>query len=188
MPPAIALDLSANELPCPREVRIWIDQLLVSIEALDLQAVEAMLELTKQHHLQDLVPNRVGLWRLRNTNPLRRNYQRRELSWLELKSLVCLTCAMASQMNTILRLLVTTEQQVQERKIEALGLQQNQMYLELYYQRFAELYRSRMRPGLSISPEELRALAKQHLTQLLFCSGTSGEVRLWHCLRQGGRR
>ncbi|NJK36021.1 MAG: DUF3038 domain-containing protein, partial [Oscillatoriales cyanobacterium SM2_2_1] len=101
MSPAIALDLPANELPCPREVRIWIDQLLVAIEALDLQAVEAMIEMTKQHHLQDLVPNRVGLWRLRNTNPLRRNYQRRELSWLELKSLVCLTCAMASQMNTI---------------------------------------------------------------------------------------
>jgi hypothetical protein len=160
----------------------------MAIEALDLQAVEAMLELTKQQHLQDLVPNRVGLWRLRNTNPLRRNYQRRELSWLELRSLVCLTCAMASQMNTILRLLIATEQQVREQKIEALGLQQNQMYLELYYQRFAELYRSRMRLGTPITEPELRDLAGQHLIQLLFCSGTGGTVRLWHCLRQGVRR
>ncbi|NJK35723.1 MAG: DUF3038 domain-containing protein [Oscillatoriales cyanobacterium SM2_2_1] len=62
------------------------------------------------------------------------------------------------------------------------------MYLELYYQRFAELYRSRMRPGLSVSTEDLRALAKQHLIQLLFCSGTSGTARLWYCLRQGVRR
>ncbi|MEE3717060.1 DUF3038 domain-containing protein [Tumidithrix elongata RA019] len=170
---------------CPRSVRMDIDNLMLAIEAIDLQAIEAMLALVPQLKLEAVIPNRVSFWRLRNANPLRRNYQRSNLGWEELRALVKLVCTMSQQFNTILRLLVTTHQQVAENKIEALGLQQSQFYLDLYVERFSSLYLSRMRSPSPLSKADIKELGLQLLTQLLFASGTAGELRLWHSLFDG---
>jgi hypothetical protein len=170
---------------CPRSVRMDIDNLMLAIEAIDLQSVEAMLALVSQLKLEAVIPNRVSFWRMRNANPLRRNYQRANLEWAELRALVKLVCTVSQQLNTVLRLFVTTNQQVAENKIEALGLQQNQYYLDIYSERFSSLYLSRMRSPSLLSKAEIKELGLQLLTQLLFASGTAGELRLWHSLFDG---
>lgn len=170
---------------CPRSVRMDIDHLLLAIEALDLEAVEVMLVLIEQLGLQKTIPSRVAFWRLRNTNPLRRNYQRSSLSWDELKALVKIICTLTKQLDTGLRFLISTQQQVSEGKIEALGLQQNQAYLQNYIDRFRSLYIGRMRSPSPLNNEEIRELALQLLTRLLLCSGVAGEYRLWHSLFDG---
>ena len=114
---------------CPRSVRMDIDHLLLAIEALDLEAVEVMLVLIEQLSLQKTIPSRVAFWRLRNTNPLRRNYQRVSLTWDELKALVKIVCTLSKQLDAGLRLLISTHQQAVDGKIELLGLQQIQAYL-----------------------------------------------------------
>jgi hypothetical protein len=170
---------------CPRTVRMDIDHLLLAIEALDLEAVEVMLALIEQLGLEKTIPSRVAFWRLRNTNPLRRNYQRSSLDWDELKALVKIACAIAKQFDTGLRLLISTYQQVTEGKIEALGLQQNQFFLEGYIDRFRSLYIGRMRSPAPLNNEEISELALQQLTRLLISSGTAGEYRLWNSLFDG---
>jgi hypothetical protein len=170
---------------CPRSVRMDIDHLLLAIEALDLEAVEVMLVLIEQLGLQKTIPSRVAFWRLRNTNPLRRNYQRASLSWDELKALVKIVCTLTKQLDMGLRFLISTQQQISEGKIEALGLQQNQAYLETYIDRFKSLYIGRMRSPTPLNNEDIRELALQLLTRLLLCSGVAGEYRLWNSLFDG---
>jgi hypothetical protein len=170
---------------CPRSVRMDVDNLMLALEAIDLQAIEGMLALVQQLQLEKVIPNRVTFWRMRNANPLRRNYQRANLEWDELRALVKLVCTLSQQFNTVLRLLVTTHQQVAENKIEALGLQQNQFYLDVYIERFSSLYTSRMRSPSPLSKADIKELGLQLLIQLLFASGTAGELRLWHSLFDG---
>ncbi len=170
---------------CPRSVRMDIDHLLLAIEALDLEAVEVMLVLIGQLNLEKIIPSRVVFWRLRNTNPLRRNYQRASLSWDELKALVKIVYTLAAQLDTGLRMLISTHQQMLEGKIEALGLQQNQAFLENYIARFKSLYIGRMRSPAPISDNEMRELALYLLTRLLLSSGAAGEFRLWNSLFDG---
>lgn len=170
---------------CPRSVRMDIDHLLLAIEALDLEAVEVMMVLIDQLDLGKTIPNRVAFWRLRNTNPLRRNYQRAGLSCDELKALVKIVWTIAQRLDTGLRLLLSTHQQMLEGKIESLGLQQNQAFLENYIDRFRSLYVSRMRSPSPLSVEDIRELALQLLTRLLLCSGVAGEYRLWNSLFDG---
>jgi hypothetical protein len=170
---------------CPRSVRMDIDHLLLAIEALDLEAVEVMLVLIEQLSLQKTIPSRVAFWRLRNTNPLRRNYQRVSLTWDELKALVKIVCTLSKQLDAGLRLLISTHQQAVDGKIEMLGLQQNQAYLENYIDRFISLYIGRMRSPSPLNKGEIRELALQLLTRLLLCSGVAGEYRLWHSLFDG---
>jgi hypothetical protein len=162
-----------------------LDNLVLALEAIDLQVTDVMLYLVSQLHLEAAIPNRVSFWRLRNTNPLRRNYQRASLEWNEAKALVMLICHVAEQLNTHLRLLISTCQQIDENKIDALGLQQNRLYVDIYVEQFRSLYKSRMRLPIVLSDEELKDLSLHLLEQLLFCSGTAGKVRLWHALLDG---
>ncbi len=164
---------------CGSTVRIELDHLLLAIEAIDLQATDVILELVAEIGLSEIIPNRVSLWRLRNTNPYRHNYQRGILTWEEAKALVMIICNIARRINTHLRLLVTTEYQVSENKIEALGLQQNLSYLDAYLNQFHDLFLSRMRSPSILNDQEIRDLSIHLLTQLLFCSGSLGEQRLW---------
>jgi hypothetical protein len=170
---------------CPRIVRMDLDNLVLALEAIDLQVTDVMLYLVPQLNLEQTIPNRVSFWRLRNTNPLRRNYQRTSLEWEEAKALVTLICHIASQLNTHLRLLVSTCEQIDENKIDALGLQQNRLFVEVYLEQFRSLYKSRMRLPIALSDRELKELSLQLLDQLLFISGTAGTVRLWHGLLDG---
>lgn len=168
---------------CSSAVRVDLDHLLLAIEAIDLQATDVILDLVDQLSLTEIIPNRVSLWRMRNTNPYRRNYQRGNLSWEEAKALVIIICRIAQRINTQLRLLVNTNHQLSEQKIEALGLQQNLFYLESYLLQFHDLFLSRMRSPTLLNDDEIRDLAIHLLTQLLFCSGSLGEQRLWSNLR-----
>jgi hypothetical protein len=74
---------------------------------------------------------------------------------------------------------VNTNHQLSEQKIEALGLQQNLAYLEGYLNQFHDLFLSRMRSPSALNDSEIKDLAIHLLTQLLFCSGSLGEQRLW---------
>lgn len=170
---------------CPRSARMELDHLLLAIEAIDLQATDVMLHLVEQLQLQAVIPNRVTFWRIRNTNPLRRQYQRANLSWDEARALTMIICAIARPVNTLMRQMVTTCQQIAENKIDLLGLQQNKFFLDGYAERFRSLYISRMRSPSPLDNDEIRELALQTLTQLLFCGGSTGEVRLWHSLFDG---
>jgi hypothetical protein len=73
------LDPLISDRGCPPRTRQQIDLILLAIEALELGGSEAMLFVAKELELQDIIKNRVVLWRLRCTNPLRRSHTRRPL-------------------------------------------------------------------------------------------------------------
>lgn len=175
---------SGKELDCPRSVRMELDYLLLAIEALDYEAMEAVVECIQYLQLEQVIPSRVALWRLRNTNPLRKTYQRGDFSIQQAQAIVKVICTLANRVNTGLRLLVTTLQQMREGKIEVLGLQQNQAFFEEYVRRFIYLHNQRMKPA-GLTNAELASLAEDLLVQLLFSSGTAGEQRLWYSLTAG---
>jgi hypothetical protein len=156
---------------------------MLAIEAMNLEGVEALLAAAQELGLEKWIPHRVAFWQLRNTNPLRKQYQRQKLQWEEAKALTGIVCRVAQQLNTAFRFLVMTHQQVLEGKIETLGLQQNQAYLDFYTDRFRELYQARMKNKLS--DRDSLDLANYLLLQLLFISGSGGEQRLWHSLIDG---
>ena len=53
--------------------------MLLAIEALYLGGAEEMLAVSRDLELESIIKNRVALWLMRNTNPLRRYTQRRSL-------------------------------------------------------------------------------------------------------------
>ena len=171
---------------CPRSTRVQIDLILLAIEALELGGSEAILAFAKELDLEKIIKNRVNLWRLRSTNPMRRAHNRRPLSITEAKALVVIACYLARRLTVVIRQLLMIYQQLSEKQIP---LEQN-LRLSNYLERFRAHFKSRMNPkraGLVSlnSDEKIDELAINLLGQLLFCTGTSGMQRFWISLFDG---
>jgi len=175
-----------SERGCPPRTRQQIDLILLAIEALELGGSEAMLYMAKELELQDIVKNRVVLWRLRCTNPLRRSHTRRPLTLEEAKALVVIASHMARRMTVLIRQMLLAYQQLNEKQVPL----ENHFRLSEYLERFRAHFRSRMNPrrakvAVYSSDEKLNELALSLLSQLLFCTGTSGMQRFWISLFDG---
>lgn len=179
-------DLDIPKGVCPRRARMQLDLLLLAIEALDLGGSEALLKVSKELELQEIVKNRVNLWRLRSTNPLRRFSQREPMSLTEAKALSLVVCALARRLTSLIRQLLLAYQQLEEKQLSA----DHHFRLANYLERFRAHFRARMNPKRAAvmtynSDEKLNGLALKLLSQLLFCTGTAGIQRLWISLFDG---
>lgn len=170
---------------CPRRTRQHLDLLLLAIEALDLGGSEAILVAARDLELQDVIKHRVGLWRLRTTNPLRRSSQRRSLSLDEAKALVVIVCHLARRLTVVIRQLLLAHDQLLQKDLTP----DHHLRLSRYLERFRAHFRSRMNPKraavMAYDNDRLDQLALSLLGQLLFCTGTSGTQRLWSSLFDG---
>lgn len=187
--PLILSGLSDPEVPghdCPRRTRLQIDFILLAIEALDLGGSEAMLAAARELQLQGLIKNRVALWRLRSTNPCRRYSQRRPMTLEEAKALVAIACYLARRLTVVIRQLLIACEQLKAQQLSP----EYHFRLAEYLERFRSHFRSRMnlrRTAVAVysSDEKLNELALSLLSQLLFCTGTSGMQRFWASLFDG---
>ncbi|KAB8316289.1 DUF3038 domain-containing protein [Tolypothrix campylonemoides VB511288] len=172
---------------CPPKARLQIDLILLAIEALELGGSEAILSFAEELDLKGIVKDRVNLWRMRSTNPIRRAHLRRPLSIMEAKALVVIACYIARRLTVVIRQLLMIYQQMVEKQIP---LEQN-LRLSNYLERFRTHFKSRMNPRRSggvlalNSDENLDELAISLLGQLLFCTGTAGMQRFWISLFDG---
>lgn len=174
----------ANE--CSRRAKTQIDLLLLAIEALDLGGSEAMLAAAKDLGLKEVVRDRVNLWLLRSSNPLRRFSQRQPMSLAEGKALVLITCFLAKRLTVLIRQLLLGYQQLNDQNLSF----DHHFRLSDYLARFRSHFRARMnakRAGVIVyaADEKLNELAIELLTKLLFCTGTDGANRLWVSLFDG---
>lgn len=193
-PPPQSLPMILDTLPdpategqgCPRRTRVQIDLILLAIEALELGGSEAILAFAEELDLKGIIKDRVNLWRMRSSNPLRRAHMRRPLTIMEAKALVVIACYIARRLTVVIRQLLMIYQQMNEKQIP---LEQN-LRLSNYLERFRTHFKSRMssrRSGILAlnSDEKLDDLAINLLGQLLFCTGTAGMQRFWISLFDG---
>lgn len=180
-------DLRVLSEECSPRTQQKIDLILLAIEALELGGSEYMLATAKELELQEIIKNRVVLWRLRCTNPWRRSYTRNALKLKEAKALVVIASHRTRQLTVLIRQLLLAEQQMREKGLPL----ENHFRLSEYLERFRVHFRSRMNPRRAkvatylSSEEELNELALSLLSQLLFCTGTVGMQRLWISLFDG---
>jgi hypothetical protein len=170
------LALNAQHLD---DIKAHLDLLLLAWEALTQMSSEAMIAAAHHLNLTDAISDRVGLWRLRQSNPLRRSAGgHQKLDGEEARSLVVLICYLAKQHQELIRRAVTL--------LEQMTLQGQNPYrtalLGDYLDNFVNLYPARMETENTVTVPELTPLAYKLLLDLLFYSAEAGHRRLWLAL------
>jgi hypothetical protein len=125
------------------------------------------------------VPDRVALWRLRQSNPLRKGQGgRKKLDIEEARSLVLIVCYLAKQHQELIRRAVGLLEQMAESNREP----HQAALLGDYIDAFCNTYQERMEEDEQISTDLLNNLALKLLVDLLFYSAPGGHRRLWLAL------
>jgi Protein of unknown function (DUF3038) len=176
--------ISGND--CPRRTKIELDLILLAIEAIELGGSEQMLVLARELGLNHIIKNRMTLWRMRSTNPLRRAHSRRALSLEEAKALTIVGCNLARRLTVTIRQLLLAYQQLNDKQLPP----EYNFRLSEYLDRFRAHFRSRMNPRRALIAEyqdddRLNELAISLLSKLLFCTGMRGVERFWSGLFDG---
>ncbi len=184
-PPSPPLQL--NDLPLAVEpdgqqldnIKAHLDLVLMALECLTQLGSEEMLNAAEQLGLGDITPDRITLWRLRQSNPHRKSSGgRKKLDIEEARSLVLIICRLAQDYQELIRHAVSLLEQ---------RTQQNQpphqtALLGDYLDQFSNTYQDRMDTTASLNPQALNQLAFKLLIDLLFYSDKNGHRRLWLAL------
>jgi len=172
------------KLPAPNTVQ-WdniktqLDLVLLALETLAGIGSEAMLSAATDLNLESRVPDRVALWRLRQSNPLRKGQGgRKKLDVEEARSLVLIICYLAKQHQELIRRAVGLLEQMAENNREP----HQAALLGDYIDAFCNTYQERMEEDEQISTDLLTNLALKLLVDLLFYSAPGGHRRLWLAL------
>lgn len=183
---------SAHSLPTPQweeltptrpepaqldNIKTQLDLVLLALETLAGIGSEAMLQAATHLNLESKVSDRVALWRLRQSNPLRKGEGgRKKLDVEEARSLVLISCYLAKQHQELIRRAVALLEQVAENNEQP----HKAALLGDYIDAFSNTYQERMDDN--ISTDVLTNLALKLLIDLLFYSGPSGHRRFWLAL------
>ncbi|MDB9372177.1 DUF3038 domain-containing protein [Nodularia sphaerocarpa] len=172
------------KLPAPNTVQ-WdniktqLDLVLLALETFTGIGSEAMLSAAINLNLESRVPDRVALWRLRQSNPLRKGQGgRKKLDVEEARSLVLITCYLAKQHQELIRRAVGLLEKMAENKQEP----HQAALLGDYIDAFCNTYQERMEEDDQITTDLLTHLALKLLVDLLFYSAPGGHRRLWLAL------
>jgi len=159
-------------------IKAQLDLVLLALEALAGIGSEAMLQAAAQLNLNSQLTDRVTLWRLRQSSPLRKGSGRKKLDVEEARDLVAIACHLAKEHQELIRRAVAALEQVGEenRPPHTVAL------LGDYIDNFSNTYQERMLDGEETSPDILSDLALKLLIDLLFYSGPGGPRRFWLAL------
>ncbi|MEB3213443.1 MAG: DUF3038 domain-containing protein [Leptolyngbyaceae bacterium] len=173
--------LSLANPPDPSQlhnIKAQLDLVLLAIEALTGVGSEAMLQAAIDLDVADVIADRVSLWRLRQSSPLRKGQGRKRLDVEEARSLVLIICHLAETHQELLRRAVTLLEQVaaEDKQPHRTAL------LGDYLDNFSTLYQERMEDGEAIAMDTLSDLALKLLIDVFFYSAPNGTRRLWMAL------
>ena len=72
-----------------------LDLLLLALETIDLNGAESLYSLSGKLNLNEVIPNKVTIWKLRNNNPMRNSFNKNNIKLGEFNALIKLTAEMA---------------------------------------------------------------------------------------------
>jgi Protein of unknown function (DUF3038) len=174
------LNLTASPDPVQLDnIKTQLDLVLLALETLAGIGSEAILSAAAQLNLESMIQDRVTLWRLRSSSPLRKGQGgRKKLDVEEARSLVLIICHVAKQHQELIRRAVALLEQMAEQNRSP----HQAALLGDYLDAFSNTYQERMEEGENASPDWLAHLALKLLIDLLFYSSPGGHRRLWLAL------
>lgn len=172
-------DLNLSAQPSPDQldnIKAQLDLILLALEAIANLSSEAMLQAASELKLESMISDRVSLWRLRQSSPLRKGQGgRKKLDVDEARALTLIICHLAKQHNELIRRAVALLEQLTEQNREP----HQAALLGNYLDTFHNTYQERMEHGETVPTDSLTHLALKLLIDLLFYGNPQGVRRLW---------
>jgi len=150
-----------------------LDLLLIILETIDLNGIESLFILSNRLNLNDVFPNKVSIWKVRNNNPLRKSYVNNTIKLNEFDALIKITVEMSKYLYPYIREILQSKEDLQDNS--AVWNDFNKRFIELIKERF-NIDSIKVKKLLN-QAENDEIIIKSLLT-LSFCISTQGCQKL----------
>ena len=150
-----------------------LDLLLLILETIDLNGIQSHYALSNKLNLNDVLPNKVTIWKLRNNNPLRKSYVNNNIKLSEFDALIKITVEMSRYLYPYIRDILQSKE----------NLEENSVIWNDFNKRFKELIKERfnidsMRVKKLLNQTENDEIVIKYLLALSLCISNKGFLKL----------
>ena len=147
--------------------------MLLILETIDLNGIQSLYSLSNRLDLNDVIPNKVTIWKLRNNNPLRKSYVNNNIKVNEFNALIKITVEMSRYLYPYIREILKSKEDIEE----------NSVIWKDFNMRFIELIRERfninsIRVKKLLNNTENDEIIIRSLLTLSFCISKEGNKKL----------
>ena len=111
-----------------------LDLLLLILETIDLNGIQSLYTLSNRLNLNNVLPNKVTIWKLRNNNPLRKSYVNNNIKEDEFDALIKITVEMSRYLYPYIREILKSKEDLEENSV--IWKDFNERFIELIRERF----------------------------------------------------
>ena len=104
------------------------------LETIDLNGIQSLYALSNRLNLNNVLPNKVAIWKLRNNNPLRKSYVTNNIKLNEFDALIRITVEMSKYLYPYIREILKSKEDIEENSV--IWNDFNNRFIELIKERF----------------------------------------------------
>ena len=143
------------------------------LETIDLNGIQSLYALSNRLNLNDILPNKVTIWKLRNNNPLRKSHVKNNIKLNEFDALVRITVEMSKYLYPYIREIMKSKEDIEENSV--IWNDFNKRFIELINERFNI---DSMRVKKLLNQAENDEIIIKSLLILSFCISNQGYQKL----------
>ncbi|MBO8219165.1 hypothetical protein CU305_05855 [Prochlorococcus marinus str. MU1416] len=111
-----------------------LDLLLLILETIDLNGIQSLYAISNRLNLNDVFPNKVTIWKLRNNNPLRKSYVNNNIKLDEFDALIKITVELSRYLYPYIREILQSKENFEKNSV--IWNDFNKRFIELIKERF----------------------------------------------------
>ena len=157
----------------PRQSIEKLDLFLLILETIDLNGIGSFYALSNRLNLNDVLPNKVTIWKLRNNNPLRKSYVNNNIKVNEFDALIKITVEMSRYLYPYIREILKSKEDLEENSV--IWKDFNKRFIELIQERFNV---DSMRVKKLLNQAENEEIIIKSLLTLSLCTSNHGYQKL----------
>ena len=150
-----------------------LDLLLLILETIDLNGIQSLYVISNRLNLNDVLPNKITIWKLRNNNPLRKSYVNNNIKLDEFDALIKITVEMSRYLYPYIREILQSKEDLQKKPV--IWNDFNKRFVELIKERFNL---DSMRVKKLLNQTENDEIIIKSLLTLSFCISNHGYKKL----------
>ena len=147
------------------------------LETIDLNGIQSFYALSNRLNLNNVLPNKVTIWKLRNNNPLRKSYVTNNIKLNEFDALIRITVEMSKYLYPYIREILKSKEDLEENSV--IWNDFNKRFIELIKERFNI---DSMRVKKLLNKAENDEIIIKSLLILSFCISNQGYQKLKNLL------
>jgi hypothetical protein len=143
------------------------------LETIDLNGIQSLYALSNRLNLNNVLPNKVAIWKLRNNNPLRKSYVINNIKLNEFDALIRITVEMSKYLYPYIREILKSKEDIEENSV--IWNDFNNRFIDLIKERFNV---DSIRVKKLLNKAENEEIITKFLLILSFCISNQGYQKL----------